>query len=211
MILFYAYGPLNHMQQSSSCPSKLFRSTFMRALFLAMFAILSFAEVFQGEKLLLGQQTLDTLEEEAFQAAGDFAQGSVVQVETFGGMEFVNKQAVAPGPSTGTILTSDGWIVTSMFLFRSQPASITVILPNEVRKAAKLVARDYSRELAILKIEPDAPLQAAIPSKPAEWNIGQWTIALGKTFDGRVASRSIGILSATGRIWDKAIQELLLP
>lgn len=206
MILFCAFGPLNHMQQSSSCPSKLFRSTFMRALFLTTFAILSFAEVFQGEKLLLGQQTLDTLEEEAFQAAGDFAQGSVVQVETFGGMEFVNKQAVAPGPSTGTILTSDGWIVTSMFLFRSQPASITVILPNEVRKAAKLVARDYSRELAILKIEPDAPLQAAIPSKPAEWNIGQWTIALGKTFDGRVASRSIGILSATGRIWDKAIQ-----
>jgi serine protease Do len=178
----------------------------LRSLFHAMFAILSIAGIFRGEPLLYGQQSLDTLEEEAFQAAGDFAQGSVVQVETFGGMEFVNKQAVAPGPSTGTILTSDGWIVTSMFLFRSQPASITVILPNDVRKAAKLVARDYSRELAILKIEPDAPLQAAIPSKPAEWNIGQWTIALGKTFDGRVASRSIGILSATGRIWDKAIQ-----
>ena len=78
----------------------------MRALFLAMFAILSFAEVFQGEKLLLGQQTLDTLEEEAFQAAGDFAQGSVVQVETFGGMEFVNKQAVATRGATRTSRSS---------------------------------------------------------------------------------------------------------
>ncbi len=205
MILFCAFGPLNHMQQTLRRPTKLFRC-FLRALFQVTFVLLSCVGGFRGERLLLGQQTLDTLEEEAFQAAGDFAQGAVVQVETFGGMEFVNKQAVAPGPSTGTILTSDGWIVTSMFLFRSQPASITVILPNEVRKAAKLVARDYSRELAILKIEPDAPLQAAIPSNPADWSIGQWTIALGKTFDGRVASRSIGILSATGRIWDKAIQ-----
>ena len=178
----------------------------MRSVSQWMIAILAIAGLLQNPGLVLGQQSLDTLEEEAFQAAGDFAQGSVVQVETFGGMEFVNKQAVAPGPSTGTVLTSDGWIVTSMFLFRSQPASITVILPNEVRKAAKLVARDFSRELAILKIEPDAPLQSAVPSRPEDWRIGQWTIALGKTFDLRVASRSTGILSATGRIWDKAIQ-----
>ena len=95
---------------------------------------------------------LDELEQQAFQAAADYAQDCVVQVETFGGREIVNQQLIASGPSTGTVLTSDGWIVTSIFQFRGQPASITVVLPDEQRKAAKLVARDHSRELALLKI-----------------------------------------------------------
>jgi len=149
---------------------------------------------------------LDELEQEAFQAAADYAQDCVVQVETFGGLEIVNQQLVASGPSTGTVLTSDGWIVTSIFQFRGQPASITVVLPDEQRKAAKLVARDHSRELALLKIDTDKPLKAASASPKSEWQVGHWTIALGKTFDFRVASRSVGILSAQGRIFNKAIQ-----
>ncbi|MCU0715364.1 MAG: trypsin-like peptidase domain-containing protein [Pirellula sp.] len=152
------------------------------------------------------QIPLDIAEETAMQAAANWAQGSVVQIETFGGMEIVNKQAVAPGPSTGTVLSKEGWIAASNFLFKGQPASITVILPNEERKAAKLVARDFSREIAILKIDGDESLRPAIPSDPAAWRVGQWTIALGKSFDVRTASRSLGILSAKGRIWDKAIQ-----
>lgn len=152
------------------------------------------------------QISLDLAEEAAMQASSNWAQSSVVQIETFGGMEIVNKQAVAPGPSTGTVLSKEGWIATSNFLFKSQPASITVILPNEERKAAKLVARDFSREIAILKIDGDDALRPAVPSDPTTWRVGQWTIALGKSFDVRTASRSLGILSAKGRIWDKAIQ-----
>ncbi|MEQ1824553.1 MAG: PDZ domain-containing protein [Pirellula sp.] len=149
---------------------------------------------------------LDELEQQAFQAAADYVQDCVVQVETFGGLEIVNQQLVASGPSTGTVLSPDGWIMTSMFQFRGQPASITVVLPDEQRRAAKLVARDHSRELALLKIDIDKPLKAAVASNKGDWRIGQWTIALGKTFDFRVASRSVGILSAQGRIFNKAIQ-----
>ncbi|XZE44405.1 trypsin-like peptidase domain-containing protein [Pirellulaceae bacterium SH467] len=152
------------------------------------------------------QVPLDIAEENAMQSAANWAQGSVVQIETFGGMEIVNKQAVAPGPSTGTVLSKEGWIATSNFLFKGQPASITVILPNEERKAAKLVARDFSREIALLKIDGDESLRPAVPSESTTWRVGQWTIALGKSFDVRTASRSLGILSAKGRIWDKAIQ-----
>jgi len=158
-----------------------------------------------GESLA-GDPPLDEQEQQAFQAAADFSQDCVVQVETFGGQEIVNKQFVASGPSTGTILTPDGWIVTSIFQFRGQPASITVVLPDEQRKAAKLVARDHSRELALLKIDTDKPLKAAVASDRGSWQVGQWSIALGKTFDYKVASRSVGILSAQGRIWNKAIQ-----
>ena len=157
-------------------------------------------------KISASDPPLDELEQQAFQAAADFSQDCVVQVETFGGQEIVNKQVVASGPSTGTILTPDGWIVTSIFQFRGQPASITVVLPDEQRKAAKLVARDHSRELALLKIDTDKPLKAALVSDRSLWQVGQWTIALGKTFDFKIASRSVGILSAQGRIWNKAIQ-----
>lgn len=149
---------------------------------------------------------IDELEQYAFQQATAFAQGSVVSVETFGGQEIVNQQVQAAGPSSGTILTEDGWIITSMFQFRSQPASITVVLPNEDRKAAKLVARDHSRELALLKIDTAEPLQPVKPSDRGQWQVGQWALALGKTFDFKVASCSVGILSAQGRIWNKAIQ-----
>jgi serine protease Do len=149
---------------------------------------------------------LDVLEQQAFQAASERAQDCVVQVETFGGLEIVNQQLIASGPSTGTILSPDGWIITSMFQFRGQPASITVVLPDEQRRAAKLVARDHSRELALLKIDTDKPLKVATLSPKKTWQVGQWAIALGKTFDFRIASRSVGILSAQGRIFNKAIQ-----
>ena len=153
-------------------------------------------------------QSLETLkaEQEAIRAACDFAQPSVVQVETFGGREIVDDSAVASGPSSGTVVGSDGWIVTSLFQFRGDPASITVLLSDGKRKAAKLVARDYAREFALLKIDVDAPLVEPVVSPKSEWLNGQWAIALGKTFDIQTASRSVGILSATDRIFGRAIQ-----
>lgn len=166
-----------------------------------------------GLSLLATQQnlraqdpSLSEQEQAAFQAATLYAQDSVVQVESFGGSEIVNQQFAASGPSTGTILTSDGWIITSTFQFRGQPASITVVLPDGQRKAAKLVSRDTSRELALLKIDVDAPLRPIAISEPGSWLVGQWCMALGKTFDAKNASCSVGILSALGRVWNKAIQ-----
>lgn len=149
---------------------------------------------------------LEELEQLAFRRAAGIASESVVQVETFGGAELVNRQFAASGPSTGTVLSSDGWIVTSSYPFRNQPASINVILSDGERKPAKLVARDYSRELALLKIEVDRPLVALQPSDRKGWRVGQWALALGKTFEAKEASCSVGILSAMGRVWNKAVQ-----
>lgn len=153
-------------------------------------------------------ETAQTLrdEQEAIRIASDFAQRSVVQVESFGGREVVDESAVAAGPSSGTVVGADGWIVTSLFQFRGDPASITVLLSDGTRKAAKLVARDYAREFALLKIDVDKPLIEPIVSPKSEWLNGQWAIALGKTFDTQTASRSVGILSATDRIFGRAIQ-----
>jgi len=178
---------------------------FRALLFLRLF----FCVFFVATRLVAAEPDPDDvlqLEQDALGAAAEFAQRSVVQIETFGGRDFVGDTAVAAGPSSGTVVKADGWIITSLFQFRGDPASITVMLPDGRRKAAKLVARDHARELALLKIDTDEPLVPAEPSPRSSWQIGQWTIALGKTFDIVTASRSIGILSATDRIFGRAIQ-----
>lgn len=117
-------------------------------------------------------------EQKAFRASVQAVAPSVVQIETFGGLERVGKELVAEGPTTGTIVSSDGWIVSSLFSFRAQPASILVSLPDGKRAAARIAARDYSRELALLKIDDvkDLPVPAVCPAN--EVTVGQWAIAL---------------------------------
>jgi hypothetical protein len=72
-------------------------------------------------------------EEEAFRAAVQNIAQSVVQIETFGGLERVGDELVAEGPTTGTIVDPDGWIISTLYSFRQQPASILVSLPDGQR------------------------------------------------------------------------------
>ncbi len=163
-----------------------------------------------------GQQldALQLLEKEqaALRDAAAKANPYVVQIETFGGMERIGEDLVAEGPTTGTILTEDGWIVSSLYSFRQRPASILVSLPNGKRQSAEVVARDFSRQLTLLKVESEEPLPH-VPESDQEAsaelsavNVGSWVVALGKTYDKEVASQSGGIISAVGRAYGKAFQ-----
>ncbi|MCA9132525.1 MAG: PDZ domain-containing protein [Planctomycetales bacterium] len=151
-------------------------------------------------------QDLLQAEEIAFQQAVQVAAGSVVQIETFGGLERVGQELIAEGPTTGTIVGAEGWIISSLFNFRQQPASILVTLPDGKRLAARIVGRDYSRELVLLKVESEAKLPLPQFAPQDDLRVGQWTIALGKTYDKQSVSQSVGIVSALGRAYDKAIQ-----
>jgi serine protease Do len=145
-------------------------------------------------------------EEAAFQSAVRLAAECVVQIETFGGLERVGEELIAEGPTTGTIVAKDGWIISSLFNFRQQPASILVTLPDGTRAPARIAARDYSRELALLKVDTQMDLPVGTFAAKSECAVGQWTIALGKTYDKSQVSQSVGIISALGRAYDKAIQ-----
>ncbi len=154
----------------------------------------------------VAQQELFDEEQLAFKNAAAFASASVVQVEAFAGSELIEKQKVPQGATTGTVINEEGWIVTSMFYFRNQPASITVVLADNTRVPAKLVARDHNRELVLLKINPPQPLKPIAVSPRDGLRVGQWVVALGKSMNAKQASPSVGIISAMGRVWDKAIQ-----
>lgn len=145
-------------------------------------------------------------EESAFQAAVGRVAASVVQIETFGGLERVGEELVAEGPTTGTVVAADGWIVSTLYSFRQQPASILVTLPDGKRAAARIVARDFSREVALLKVDVDQPLPVAEFAPKADVRVGQWAMALGKTYDKITVSQSVGIVSAVDRAYGKAIQ-----
>ena len=155
---------------------------------------------------LAAQGDLEGLEETAMRAAVATVAPSVVRIETIGGLERVGQVLVGTGPTTGLVVSDDGYIVSSAFNFIQQPSSILVTLPGGKRAAATIVARDHSRMLVLLKVSAPEPLPvpAAVPRD--EIAVGQWSIAVGRTYDQPEPNLSVGVISAINRVWGKAIQ-----
>ncbi|MEE8452949.1 MAG: PDZ domain-containing protein, partial [Thermoguttaceae bacterium] len=151
-------------------------------------------------------EDVELLEQRAFRAAVDRVAGSVVRIETIGGLPRVDKVLFGDGPTTGLVVDPDGYIISSAFNFVNRPTSILVRLSNDTVRPATLVATDHSRMLVLLKIEVDEPLPVPQITPIEEMRIGQWAIAVGRSFEGERPGVAVGILSAMGRIWGKAIQ-----
>jgi serine protease Do len=146
------------------------------------------------------------IEQEVVRAAVANVAGSVVQIETLGGLEKVSGVLIGTGPTSGLIVSEDGYIISSAFNFIQQPSSILVTLPNGQRRPAAIVARDRSRMLVLLKVQADEPLPVPTATPRSEIQVGQTVVALGKTLDATRVNLSVGILSANNRIWGRAVQ-----
>jgi len=149
---------------------------------------------------------VDTLEGRAFRAAVERVAPSVVCIETVGGLERVGRVLFESAPATGLVVDPQGYVVSSSLPFLNQPDSILARLPDGTRKPAQLVATDHSRMIVLLKIETDQPLAVPEVVPEAEIRVGQWAIAVGRTFDADRTNISVGIVSALNRVWGKAIQ-----
>jgi serine protease Do len=158
---------------------------------------------------------LNELNEKAIKDAVKKVAPSVVQIQTQGGADMVVSGPKGPafrkalGPTTGVILSADGYVISSAFNFINQPTTIIVSVPGHKEPfLAKRVATDRSRLLTLLKIDAKGlPVPEAAPKKDVK--VGQWAIALGRTLDTKrdhPPSVSIGVISAVGRIWGKALQ-----
>src|SRR5260221_14055120 len=144
---------------------------------------------------LIAAESLQLREERAMKAAVARVTPSVVRIETVGGLERVGQILIGTGPTTGLVVSTDGFIVSSAFNFVQKPDSILVTLDDGSRHPAKLVATDHSRMLVLLKVETDASLSVpeAVPEK--EMRVGQWALAVGRTFEPSQANVSVGIVS----------------
>lgn len=149
--------------------------------------------------------SLDALEEKAFKLAVAMVAPSVVRIQTIGGLDKVGNVLTGTGPTTGVIVSKDGYIISSSFNFISKPSSIMVWLSSGQKHGARVVATDKVRMLTLLKIDAKdltPPMAAAQKSV----KVGHWSLAVGRTFKGAAPSISVGIVSALRRISGKAIQ-----
>jgi serine protease Do len=151
-------------------------------------------------------ESLMAQEEVALRAAAEAVAPSVVQIRTIGGLDEVGGTLLAEGPTTGLVISADGYILSSAFNFVQQPASILVTLPSGKQAPAELVATDHSRMLVLLKISGVADLPAPTLAPAEEIRPGQWAVAVGRTFRADRVNISVGIVSAVGRMFGKAIQ-----
>lgn len=148
---------------------------------------------------------LEQAEEQAFKEAAVLASPSIVRIDTVGGLDIVGRTLTSTAPTTGLIVSEDGYIISSAFNFLSKPASVLITLPDGRRFPATTVATDRLRMITLLKIEVSG-LKVPKVSPKVGIRVGQWSIALGRTYDSALPSISVGIVSAVDRIWGKAIQ-----
>ena len=129
---------------------------------------------------------------------------SVVQVRTLGGP--AEDADLGGSPTSGVVLTEDGYIITTAFHLGSKPVSVLVTFPDGHQAPAELVARDHSRDLVLLKVKVSAALPVPVAVAEDEIKVGAWALAVGRGLEGAGANLSIGIVSAVRRLHGRAIQ-----
>jgi len=108
---------------------------------------------------------------------------------------------LAPGGATnagsGIIIGREGYILTNQHVIAGA-RRIRVRLADHHELSARLIGADPVSDLAVLKIVPRRPLQAARLGDSDLLRRGQWAIAVGNPF-GLERTLTVGVISATGR------------
>jgi len=111
----------------------------------------------------------------------------------------------AEGPTTGVILSADGYIITSAWNFERKPQAISVTTSDGKTYAARMLGVDKGAGLALIKIEAEGlPLPTFID--PDQARVGAWAFALGRALTRHGVEVKYGILSAKNRIGGDALQ-----
>jgi serine protease Do len=98
---------------------------------------------------------------------------------------------------SGFIIDASGLIVTNNHVI-ANAEQITITLSDDSTLQAEVIGRDAVSDLALLKIEPKAPLPAADWGDSSKARVGDWVLAIGNPF-GLGGTVTSGIISATAR------------
>jgi serine protease Do len=115
--------------------------------------------------------------------------------EHFGGQKGRPYKAASLG--SGVIIDASGFVVTNNHVIDGAD-EIQITTHDDQTYDAKLIGRDEKTDLALLKIERDAPFPFVEFGKSSESRIGDWVVAVGNPF-GLGGSVSAGIISSVGR------------
>lgn len=144
---------------------------------------------------------------DAFVSVAEKAGSSVVQIEVRAKDEHADllvrwlgrggtDSPVVKGAGSGVILDDDGAILTNNHVI-NDALSMSVRLKDGRVFPAKLVGRDPSTDLAVLKIDAQNLTPAKFADSDAA-SVGAWVVAIGSPF-GLGNSVTVGVLSAKGR------------
>ncbi len=108
-------------------------------------------------------------------------------------------ETVEQGSGSGIIISEDGYIVTNQHVIDGA-SEISVILNTGDEITAELVGQDTKTDLAVLKINTDIELTAAVLGDSTTVQVGELAVAIGNPmgmeFSGSVTA---GIISAVNR------------
>lgn len=100
---------------------------------------------------------------------------------------------------SGFVISSDGYVVTNHHVIEDA-TELTVTLDGQEYKA-EVKGDDPATDLALLKIEPEAPLDYLRLADSDEVRVGDWIMVIGSPLQLR-NSVSVGVVSAKGRSID---------
>lgn len=103
------------------------------------------------------------------------------------------------GSGTGFVVGAEGYILTNLHVVDRADA-VTVRFRGERRaRPADIVGVDPGSDLAVLKIELDAPLDPLPFGDSDALRVGDWVVAVGNPFGNLEGSVTVGVVSAKGR------------
>lgn len=99
---------------------------------------------------------------------------------------------------SGFIISKDGYILTNYHVI-ADAQEIKVRLDDKRQFDARVVGTDPKLDIALIKINADEPIQAAILGNSDKIEVGDWVIAIGNPF-GLAQTVTVGVVSAKGRV-----------
>ncbi|MGE4578386.1 MAG: DegQ family serine endoprotease [Desulfuromonadales bacterium] len=98
---------------------------------------------------------------------------------------------------SGVIISADGYILTNEHVIRGAE-EIKVKLSDQRVYDGTVIGGDPRTDVAVVKIEPEEELPAAVLGNSDGLQVGQWALAIGNPF-GLDRTLTVGVISATGR------------
>ena len=101
------------------------------------------------------------------------------------------------GTGSGVIISPDGYIVTNNHVIAGAN-QLTVTLNDNKTYDARVVGTDANTDIALVKVDPDAPLPYLAFGDSDNVKVGEWVLAVGNPFN-LTSTVTAGIVSAKAR------------
>jgi serine protease Do len=111
--------------------------------------------------------------------------------------QFGPSEPARRGNGSGVIVDAEGYVLTNHHVIAGADR-IKVIFQNGSELPGRVVGSDSETDLAVVKVEPNAPLAAARFGDSEKMRVGDWVLAIGSPF-GFDQTVTAGIISALGR------------